>query len=66
MVFISTSIILDRLIKMRNHTVSCWKKCVSFKDIKGLRSGLRSGLRIWGFTFGSDQTFVMEIVVSYW
>ena len=26
---------------------------------------LRS-LSNWGFTFGSDQTFVTEIVVSYW
>ena len=40
MFFVSTSIISDEPIKLRKHTVSCWEKCMSFKDIKGLRSGL--------------------------
>ena len=26
--------------KLKNHAVSCWKKCVSFKDIYVLRNGL--------------------------
>ena len=39
MVFISTSIISNGPIKLKNHT-DVRKKCVSFKDIKGLRSGL--------------------------
>ena len=28
------------LIKFKNHTVSCWEKCVSFKGIYVLRNGL--------------------------
>ena len=33
MVFVNTSIILDGPIKLENHTVRCWEKGVSFKDI---------------------------------
>ena len=40
MVFVNTSIISDGPIKLKNHRVSCWEKCVSFKDIQVLRNGL--------------------------
>ena len=40
MVFLSTNIISDQPIKLKNHTVNVWEKCVSFKDIWVLRSGL--------------------------
>ena len=40
MVFISTNIISQRPIKLRNHIVISLEKGVSFKVIKGLRSGL--------------------------
>ena len=31
MVFVNTSIISDGSIKLKNHTVRCWEKCVSFR-----------------------------------
>ena len=31
--YVNTSIIPDGPIKLKNYTVRCWEKCVSFKDI---------------------------------
>ena len=33
MIFVNASIKSDGPIKLKNHTVRCWEKSVSFKDI---------------------------------
>ena len=40
MALVNTSIISAGPIKIKNHTVSCWEECVSFKDMEVLRNGL--------------------------
>ena len=51
MVFVNTSIISHGTIKLKNHTVNCWEKCVIYEHLSSKK---------W-----SNLNFSLLLLVSY-